>query len=95
MTNKEIAKRFAEGARTGKNANGSLFIEGDTIYSYGYHFPLARRDEKTMTAIRNARKYSVTTSKHSGLIGANLAYAGYTVTDEVIDGKGAPSRLNV
>lgn len=81
MTNKQIAAAFADGKRTGKNANGSLFIEGDTIYSYGYHFPLARRNVENKTAVRNARKYSVTTSKHSGLIGYALTVAGYTVTD--------------
>ena len=81
MTNKEIAAAFAAGKRTGKNANGSLFIDGDTLYSYGYHFPLARINPETRHALRNARKYSVTTSKHSGLVAFALSQAGYTITD--------------
>lgn len=80
MTNKQTAAAFANGKRTGQNANRSMFIDGDTLYSYGYHFPLARRNADDMTATVNARKYSVTTSKHTGAAAYALALAGYTVT---------------
>lgn len=42
MNNKQIAKAFAQGATKGKGSN--LFIEGDTIYSHGYHFKVAVRN---------------------------------------------------
>lgn len=67
MTNKEIITKFVKGATTGKNSNRSLFIEGDTIYSYGYHFPLARRlGDGTFWV--NPDKYSVTTSKQQSMV---------------------------
>ena len=74
MTNAEIFKAYAEGKTNGKTSQGSLFITGDTIYSYGTHYPMARRNLETKTAIVNDRKYSATTSKQtSGLISALIA----------------------
>lgn len=70
MTNKQIIDKFIAGATKGKitRHNGftgqthtPLFIEGDTLYSYGYHFPLAKRQEGGFWV--NPAKYSVTTSK--------------------------------
>lgn len=53
----------------GRNSTNSIFFEGDTIYSYGAHFPMARfvskKNQKTKTAVLFcSKKYSVTTSKH-------------------------------
>jgi len=42
MTNKQIIAKFVQGATKGQNSGRSLFIEGDTLYSYGYHFKAAR-----------------------------------------------------
>jgi hypothetical protein len=67
MTNQQIITKFVNGATTGKNSNRSLFIEGDTIYSYGYHFPLARRLGGGDFWV-NPDKYSVTTSKQQSLV---------------------------
>lgn len=45
---------------------GNVFFEGNTIYSYGYHFPMAQRiNLGAMPAIIiNGRSYSNSTSKH-------------------------------
>jgi hypothetical protein len=67
MTNQQIITKFVNGATTGKNSNRSLFIEDDTIYSYGYHFPLARRNSDGTFWV-NPDKYSVTTSKQQGMV---------------------------
>ena len=40
-SNQAVADAFAHGATKGGVRH--LFIEGDTIYSYGHHFPIARR----------------------------------------------------
>jgi hypothetical protein len=52
---------------TARNGSGSVFFEGDTIYSYGRHFPVARivqrRGERT-AVLFNSSSYSVTTSAH-------------------------------
>lgn len=41
MNQSELAKKFANGATEGKASN--MYIDGDVIYSYGRHFPIARR----------------------------------------------------
>lgn len=77
MSNKTLAEKFANGATRG---NGShLFIEGDTIYSYGYHFAVARRTGEK-TANLTARKYSQSTSVHTGHVRTALVRAGYSIT---------------
>lgn len=77
MTNREIARAFANGATTGRNGNQTIFIDGDTIYSYGRHWPVAKRDGDTVRV--NSDKYSRTTSKHTGLIAGTCAVAGLTI----------------
>ncbi len=72
MTNQQIINKFVNGATTGNNSNRSLFIEGDTIYSYGKHFPLARRNADGTFWV-NPDKYSVTTSKHQGMVRGAIA----------------------
>jgi hypothetical protein len=73
MSNTTIAIRFAQGSTTGKGSH--LFIEGDTIYSYGYHFPVARRNADG-TVWLNPDKYSVSTTRHQSLVRNALAKAG-------------------
>lgn len=41
MGNNDLADRFVNGAEKGNGSN--MFIDGDIIYSYGYHFPIAKR----------------------------------------------------
>jgi hypothetical protein len=64
MKNKDIAEMFASGKHQGKVDN--LFIDGNAIYSYGDHFPIAIRiwvgDE--IKYLWNSDKYSRTTSRH-------------------------------
>ena len=62
MNNTQVAHLWASGNKTsGKGSN--FFFEGDTIYSYGYHFPIARRVNENLYLITQ-RGYSVSTSKH-------------------------------
>lgn len=85
MTNKQIAEKFAEGATKGKASNDTLFIEGDTIYSYGHHFAIARRVAPNSYQI-TARKYSSTTSRHCSHVRMALHFAGATVEEvETLD----------
>ena len=60
MNHTELIRKFAGGATKGKASN--MFIEGDTLYSYGKHFPLLVR--MPWGYIQNADRYSVTTSSH-------------------------------
>ena len=59
------ANQLQRNART--PGTGSLFFEGDTIYSYGYHFRIAKHvtNSKGETAILfTERGYSNSTAKH-------------------------------
>jgi hypothetical protein len=53
-----------------KNANGSLYFEGDTIFSYGSHFPIARHVQsgKQSAVLFTEKDYSVTTSGHKSAV---------------------------
>jgi len=70
--NNKILENFTNGEIKGKNATGSLFIEHDTIYSYGYHYPLARRVSDNNYIVNN-RKVSQTTSRHANELKRILA----------------------
>ena len=62
MNNTQVAHLWASGNKaSGKGSN--FFFEGDTIYSYGNHFPIARRINENLYLITQ-RGYSVSTSKH-------------------------------
>jgi hypothetical protein len=62
----EIPHLWAHGLPEGRkvrNASGSFWAQGDTIYSYGLHFPIARRIDGN-TFLVNPERYSVTTGGH-------------------------------
>ncbi len=48
----------------GRNSNKTFFFKGPTIYSYGYHFPIATFHNGTV--LFTVRGYSSTTGKHIG-----------------------------
>ena len=70
MRNYDLALRFASGKTTGTGSH--IFIEGNTIYSYGYHFPIAIR-LKDNIYLFNSRGYSFTTLKHKSYIKTALS----------------------
>jgi len=76
MTNHELAKRFAKGATSGVGSN--MFIDGDTIYSYGRHFPIAKRLSPT-EYLYNPLFYSMTTRRHQGRVITALYAEGHSV----------------
>lgn len=64
MNNKEVAHLWANQSR--ERASGSHFyFEGDTIYSYGSHFPIARHYKGAVLFTSNGR--SVTTARHKNI----------------------------
>ncbi len=48
----------------GRSANGNFYFTGDTIYSYGGHFPIARFSRDKSIVWLTSRGYSVSTSGH-------------------------------
>lgn len=76
MKNATLAQKYAQGQQNGKT--GNMFIEGDTIYSYGRHFPIATRLKEGVYFV-TTRRYSPTTQRHTAhvrlaLKGATLLY---------------------
>lgn len=69
MSHRDLAESFANGATNGKGSR--MFIENDTIYSYGYHFPIARR--KKGYYIFNNDSYSSSTSRHKNYVETALS----------------------
>lgn len=62
MNNIQVAHLWASGNKAnGKGSN--FYFEGDTIFSYGPHFPIARRISESFYLITQ-RGYSVSTSRH-------------------------------
>jgi hypothetical protein len=66
----EIPHLWAHGLEEGReirNARGNLYAIGDTIYSYGSHFPIAQRVARggEVVYLFNPWRYSVTTSGHT------------------------------
>ncbi len=78
VNNLKIAQLFANGNTSGRTEN--LYIEGNTIYSYGPHFPVARRTQHTYKRQPvfsfNDRDYSATTRRHKSLVYRALVLNG-------------------
>jgi hypothetical protein len=52
---------------SGQNSSGNVFFNGDTVFSYGRHFPMAQRVQTMQGAevfLITTDTYSVTTAKH-------------------------------
>lgn len=69
-TNKSVAETFVRGGESCKSEN-MIYVEGDygeaTIYSYGTHYPIARKVGFGEYLV-NSSGYSVTTSMHKSLV---------------------------
>ncbi len=63
LSHERVVSKFTDGDESGKGAN--IYIDGDVMYSYGYHFPLMVRCNAGY--VLNADKYSVSTSQHQNL----------------------------
>jgi hypothetical protein len=59
-----LIERFSKGAESGSASH--MFIEGDVLYSYGHHFPLAIRQDwgARISYLLNGDRYSPSTSSH-------------------------------
>lgn len=79
MNNKEVAHLWANRSR--ESAKGSSFyFTGDTIYSYGAHFPIARHYKGCV--LFTSKGYSNTTAKHKGYARSAVSHLTvFTVSD--------------
>lgn len=64
----ELCHKWAnQEQESGRNANGSMFFNGSTIYSYGHHFAIAKHivnEQGQRAVLFTQRDYSNTTAKH-------------------------------
>ena len=68
FNNSELAHVWTTGNQDeGRNANGSFYFVGDVIYSYGSHFPIAKKIGGKRVLV-TSRGYSNTTAKHISLV---------------------------
>jgi hypothetical protein len=82
VNNRELARKFSEGATKGKGSH--MFIEGNAIYSYGHHFPIAVRTDYGY--IFNNDSYSSTTGKQKGFVRSALDKDVYLANTEQLKG---------
>ena len=68
-TNQEVADAFAMGYSAKSN---KMFTDGVTIYSYGYHSPIAKK--VGVYVLFNRTHYSTTTSKHQSHVRRAIRY---------------------
>lgn len=76
FSNSELAHVWAQQNQShGRNTNSSFFFERDIIYSYGYHYPLARLIGGV--TLINSSGYSNSTAKHE-------SHVRYAVRGQII-----------
>jgi hypothetical protein len=74
-THNEVAHAWAH--RTGRCHKGHhMFYEGDTIYSYGHHFPIARLVEAygRTVVLMTVDSHSVSTAKHKNIVARAVSH---------------------
>jgi len=68
----ELCHKWAnQEQESGRNANGSMYFNGSTIYSYGSHFPIAKHivnEQGQRAVLFTERTYSRTTDKHKSKV---------------------------
>lgn len=64
-SNYDVAHRYATGIGT-RCTGHNMFFEGDVIYSYGYHFPMAIKYKGYLLFTEEG--YSNTTAKHKSIV---------------------------
>jgi len=64
MKNSEVAEEFYWGSK--KSEGSHMYVEGNILYSYGSHFPMAVRLKEGF--LWNPDKYSQSTSSHQSCV---------------------------
>lgn len=72
VSSDQVAHLWANQSQSeARNSNGSLYFNGDTIYSYGSHFPIARHVSNKRgeyAVLFTTRDYSSTTAQHKSAV---------------------------
>lgn len=70
----EITKRWLTNGKPLKNDR--MFFENDKLYSYGYHYVIARIDRERNIVLINNTKSSPTTNRHKEIARVEVAFSG-------------------
>jgi len=82
--NSDLAHAFAQRNTThGRTGNGNLFYENGTIYSYGYHFPIAKFIDNTV--LFTLSSYSNSTAKHISIVSSALSHYDFVYTYNLLN----------
>lgn len=86
-TNSDVAHRWANQIGSYcRTKNGNMFFEGNTIYSYGYHFPIASfitNDKGVGAILFTEASYSTTTAKHISEVRSAVTHRNIIYVPEV------------
>jgi hypothetical protein len=84
-SHREVAHAWAH--QTGRQRRGHhMFYEGRSIYSYGYHFEIARMVEAPSgraVVLITADRYSVSTSQHTSIVRGAVSHMTSFVVEDV------------
>jgi hypothetical protein len=69
----DLAHEWAHRQKTGGKAAASMFYERDVIYSYGYHFPMARLWQENYVFVTKETR-SNTTTRHQGYVNRAISH---------------------
>lgn len=69
------------GDSEGQNGKGTMYYVGDTIFSYGTHFPMATKVWGEDIILMHREGYSVTTSTHMGHVRWAIAQSRFTLLE--------------
>lgn len=81
-TNPQVADHFVS-KDTGDLYGSNLFVQGDVLYSFGLHWPIAVRQGDVV--VINATKRSKSSTVHVGLITSALTLAGQAFRMSTMD----------
>jgi len=73
----ELVEGFVAGDIQGETYSRSMFFEKNAIYSYGYHFPIAKRvlkQDGSILYLFTSQGYSNSTAKHKSIVSKGLMY---------------------
>lgn len=76
----EIGHVFAHQTAEHGRCNNNIFFNGDTIYSYGTHFPIAKHvtnKKKEKALLFTTRSYSNTTAKHIAVVRSACSHLNF------------------
>lgn len=82
MSIADVAHTWAHQTQTyARNSNYSFYFDGQTIYSYGSHFPIATIHPELNIVLYTRRSYSITTACHKSVVRRAIDLDRYTILD--------------